>query len=632
MIQKGLKEKARQNNMDQKLKDIQTHGISSLKKLSEETLSKMLLKANETYYNDEEIIADSIYDILKEYIQTHFPNNMAIKMIGAPVKKNKTKLPYEMWSMDKIKPDTGAMERWKAKYPGNKVISGKLDGVSGLYSTEGGTPKLYTRGNGKIGQDISHIIPFLKLPMTPNIAIRGEFIIKRDTFEEKYEGTAANARSFVSGTINLKTPDYAKYADINFVAYEVINPVLSPSDQMVWLENQNVLTVVNSVHNTVSNEILSEYLQILRVEYEYETDGLIVCDDKIYPRISENPKHAFAFKMVLSDQMAEAKVLDIHWTPSKDGILKPRVQFEPVTINGATLQFASGYNAKFIQDNNIGIGTIIEVIRSGDVIPKIIGCWNPDDIITKMPECDWVWNETEVDAIMPDHNSSVIVKQKQITRFFTKLEVEGLSSGTIAQLMESGFDTIKKILEMDKQDFLSCDGFQDKKATKIYKNIKKSVKNCSLTRLMAASNLMGRGMGERRSNMVLNQFPDILTSTISDTDKIKLISGIDGFAEKTAELFVEQIPKFMEFIYETELEYKLKPIKKQKQKSDKIFVFTGFRPSKDVLEKINLGKSINKNTTALVVKDLTSTSGKIKKAKKLNIPLLTMEQFTAQYL
>ena len=170
--------------------------------------------------------------------------------------------------MDKIKADTGAMERWKVKYPGNKVISGKLDGVSGLYSTEGGTPKLYTRGNGKIGQDISHIIPFLKLPMTPNIAIRGEFIIKRDTFEKKYEGTAANARSFVSGTINLKTPDYAKYADINFVAYEVINPVLSPSDQMVWLENQNVLTVVNSVHNTVSNEILSEYLQVLRVEYE----------------------------------------------------------------------------------------------------------------------------------------------------------------------------------------------------------------------------------------------------------------------------------------------------------------------------------------------------------------------------
>ena len=531
-----------------------------------------------------------------------------------------------MWSMDKIK--AGAMDRWLQKYRENKVISAKLDGVSGLYSTEGGIPKLFTRGNGKVGQDISHIIPFLKLPMIPDITIRGEFIIKRNTFEEKYEETSANARSFVSGTINLKTPDYTKYADIDFIAYEVIKPILKPSAQMEWLEKQNILTVVNTLHNSISNEMLSEFLQVLRTDYEYEIDGLIVCNDKIYPRASENPKHAFAFKMVLSDQMAEAKVLDIIWTPSKDGILKPRVQFEPVIINGATLQFASGYNAKFILENQIGIGAIIEVIRSGDVIPKIIGCRN-NGAIPKMPQCDWSWNDTEVDAIMPDHNSSDIVRQKQITRFFTKLEVEGLSAGTISQLMESGFDTIAKILEMEKQDFLSCDGFQDRKATKIYNNIKKSVKKCSLARLMAASNLMGRGMGERRSNMVLNQFPNILTST--NSEKIKLIAGIDGFAEKTAELFVEQIPKFMEFIHETQLEYKLKPIKQKK--SDKTFVFTGFRPSN--LEKINISNSVNKKTTALVVKDaqaLRSTSGKIKKAKKLNIPLLTMKQFTARFL
>ena len=92
MIQKGLKEKDRQNSMDLKLKNIQTRGISSLKALSEETLSKMLLRANETYYNDEEIVPDSIYDILKEYIETRFPNNIAIKMVGAPVKKKQDQI------------------------------------------------------------------------------------------------------------------------------------------------------------------------------------------------------------------------------------------------------------------------------------------------------------------------------------------------------------------------------------------------------------------------------------------------------------------------------------------------------------------------------------------------------------
>ena len=91
-----------------------------------------------------------------------------------------------MWSMNKIKPDTDALEKWQQTYSGPYVLSCKLDGVSGLYSTEGPHPKLYTRGNGYIGQDISHIIPYLNLPPTKNITLRGEFIIKKTVFKNKY--------------------------------------------------------------------------------------------------------------------------------------------------------------------------------------------------------------------------------------------------------------------------------------------------------------------------------------------------------------------------------------------------------------------------------------------------------------
>ena len=583
----------------------------------------MLLFANKCYYNDDEVISDSIYDILKEFIQTKFPENMAIKMIGAPVKKNKVKLPYEMWSMDKIKPDTSALGRWVEKYKGNKVISGKLDGVSGLYSTEGGTPKLYTRGNGRIGQDVSHIIPFLNLPRENNITIRGEFIIKKTTFKEKY--TAANPRSFVSGTINMKTPDPSKYMDIDFVAYEVIKPTLKPSEQMKWLQERNIITVIHSFHAEISNELLSHSLKIIREKYEYETDGIIARDDKIYPREGKNPKHAFAFKMVLSDQIAEAKVLDVIWNPSKDGILKPRVQFEPVVINGATLQFASGYNAKFILDNRIGVGSIIEVIRSGDVIPKIVNVMGNAE--PKMPNVPWWWNETEVDAILPNANCCEIVREKTITRFFVKLGVDGLGPGNIKKLIESGFDSVSKILEMDTEDFLSCEGFQEKKARTIYKNIQKQVKQCSLPRLMAASNLMGRGMGERRAIAVLNVIPNIMISELSEDEKIKLVSKIDGFATKTAELFVKQIPVFLEFIEEIDLEYKLKPCKISS--NNKSIVFTGIRPSKELLAKINMTvqNSVNKTTFAVIAKDKSSNSGKIKKAKAYNIPVMSMKEF-----
>jgi NAD-dependent DNA ligase len=96
-------------------------------------------------------------------------------------------------------------------------------------------PKLYTRGNGVIGQDISHLIPFLRLPKTKNITIRGEIIISKQLFATKYASIFANPRNFVAGVVNKKTEDKAKYKDLSFVAYEVIYPVRKPSEQVNFL-------------------------------------------------------------------------------------------------------------------------------------------------------------------------------------------------------------------------------------------------------------------------------------------------------------------------------------------------------------------------------------------------------------
>ena len=112
-------------NIDNYLRELKTKGIKSLDGYTEETLSKMLLRANHHYYNKQSIITDSIYDILKEYIETKYPNNLAIKIVGAPIEQNKVQLPYEMWSMDKIKPNTVEVDKFSKKYPGNKVISTK---------------------------------------------------------------------------------------------------------------------------------------------------------------------------------------------------------------------------------------------------------------------------------------------------------------------------------------------------------------------------------------------------------------------------------------------------------------------------------------------------------------------------
>jgi hypothetical protein len=178
------------------IESFKTIGLTVLESLSEKQLGDMLIAANDAYYNTKtSLMTDNEYDIVKEYIEKKYPKNAAIAQVGAPIQgKNKVQLPYNMPSMDKIKPDTNALTTWKTKYTGPYVLSCKLDGVSGMFDTE--TKKLYTRGDGKVGQDISHLVSTLGLDMKTNasnpIVVRGEFIIPKKVFEDKYKSTFAN--------------------------------------------------------------------------------------------------------------------------------------------------------------------------------------------------------------------------------------------------------------------------------------------------------------------------------------------------------------------------------------------------------------------------------------------------------
>ena len=148
-----------------------------------------------------------------------------------------------MGSMEKIKPDTNALKLWKQNYKGPYVLSSKLDGISALYSTENGIKKLFTRGNGTQGLDISYLIPHLQLPQIEDITIRGELLLTKQTFQDKYSSTYKNVRNMIGGVMTTKKIDQSKWDDIDFVGYEVINPVLKPSQQMQWLSDNNVITV-----------------------------------------------------------------------------------------------------------------------------------------------------------------------------------------------------------------------------------------------------------------------------------------------------------------------------------------------------------------------------------------------------
>lgn len=626
-------------------------GISVLETLQQADLESMLQYASKQYYNHTPVLSDNQFDIIKNFIDKNFPTNKVTKEIGAEVERNKVVLPYEMASMDKIKPDTNALASWCQKFTGPYVLSCKLDGVSGLYTLNQGLTKLFTRGNGTVGQDISHLIPYLKLPsnldlpFSKDLAIRGEFIMSKQTFLTKYAAKFANIRNMVAGIINSKTITDA-VLDLEFVAYELIEPTLKPSDQLAFLKQIGLNCVLSTLQtNKLNNTLLSEILISWRSNYAYEIDGIIVTNDAIAPRVKGNPEHAFAFKMVLSDQIAEAIVTDVIWTPSKDGYLKPRVQIEPLYLGGVKIEYATGFNGAFIKDNRVGIGATIELIRSGDVIPHIKSIIVPS-FEAKMPDVPYKWNDTKVDIMLLNINDDPTVKEKNITCFFKGIEVDGLGSGNITRIIETGYDTVPKIIKMLETDLLKVDGFKGKMASKVHTGIQTKLKDASLTTLMAASNIFGRGFSDKRLELILGELPDILISAKSAGQKIAAIVAIKGMAEITATTFVSKIAEFNAFLKECGLEDKLQPILSVEKDcsnggnqthplNKKTVVLTGTR-DKAVLEILKLagaiqGSSVSKNTFLVVAKSADEDTGKAEEARKLGIQILSVEQFINKY-
>jgi len=650
------------------IEKFKSEGINVLKMMTEKELNKVIRVANDAYYSEEEdvvdgpIMSDNLYDILREYVLEKYPNNTIAKEGHAKcnddntcvVQKNKVKLPYELWSMDKIKPDGSALLKWTNKYDGPYVISCKLDGISALYiSGDGG--KLYTRGNGTYGQDISHLIPSIIWKnksinsFETDFVIRGEIIIKKDVFNKKYKDKFANPRNFVAGIVNKKTIVPEVLVDLEFVPYEVINPVMKPSEQMKFIQSEwNMLhkPVQYTVYNTISNSYLSELLLEWRENSVYEIDGLVIIDDRVYSRPEKNPEYAFAFKMVISDQVVETKVVDVLWTASKDGYLKPRVRIDPIVLGGVKIEYATGFNAKFIQDNKIGIGAVVSIVRSGDVIPHIISVVVPAETAMMPFDGSYEWNDTNVDIMLINKDDNSVVRAKNITGFFKGIEVDGIGAGNVARIIKAGYDTVPLIISMTFLDYLKVEGFKTKLATKIMNSIKEKVDGASLGVLMAASNIFGRGFGEKRFDAILKVYPDILVSDIGDKEKIKMVSFIEGFAGKTAEKFVNKIPKFVEFMNEAGLEGSLYNVNNGEKapfdgklgdnplKGKKI-VMTGFR-DKELIDKIkavggDIVGSVSKNTFVVLIKDKDEDTGKAEQARQLSIPLLTPEEFNKKY-
>ena len=617
-----------------------------IESVSDKDLIKVLEQANKVYRNSSELLmSDPEYDLLLDELKKRDPTNKLLSKVGDDVhSKDKVKLPFYMGSMDKIKPDTGDLDKWKKKFKGSYVLSDKLDGTSALLVIrEDGKNMLFTRGDGKYGTNISSMLSKINgIPnIKENLVVRGELLIPKSKYS-KFSSKYSNSRAMINGLVNKKSIKNSELKLIDFVAYELVSPWSKVSNQFKILEKFKFNLVEYKQEDDISEESLSEYLKLRKGESDYDIDGIIVVDDNSHTRNkSKNPKYGFAYKDILEDQIADTEVLFIEWNISKDGYIKPRIHLKPVNIAGIKIRHVTGNNAKYIKENGIGKGTKIKIIRSGDVIPKI------HEVLEKktpdFPDFDFIWNETGVDIMIDqnemneDQEHDMLVKN--LTYFFKKMKIKYVDEAIIKKMIDIGLDSINKIIIATEDDLLEVDGFQDKMAKKIHNNIQNAINGVEISTLMAASNIFGHGLGERKLKLIIDEYPDILNKKYSLSKLVEMIIEIDGFEKKTATKFTEGYEEFKKFLKDNK-KIKVKITKKSSKKTkgkliDKKIVFTGFRDKE--LEKFvtdeggTLSSSVSSNTNYLVTNDKSSGSSKIKAAEKHNIPILNKDEFVSMF-
>lgn len=639
------------------LKKIIKNGISIVNQFTEEELEKTIIYASDKYYNtDLPVLSDKDFDYLIDVIKNKYPKSNIINNIGAKIKnKNKIKLDYWLGSMNKIKDNSNKLELWENKYKPPYYISDKLDGVSALLIYDKNIT-LFTRGDGKEGQDISHLLKYITLPSLNKvlnycsshnikgnsniIAFRGELIIKKKIFNEKWNDKFKNIRNTVSGVVNSKKINTDLVKDIDLVLYEIVDPNYTIDKQFNYMNKMgfNVVDYI-IINNNLSFKLLDSLLDSRKKLSNYDIDGIIIASTLLYTRNNDgNPEYAFAYKNINQDQIGTTYVINIEWNASKNGYLIPTIILNPIEINGVIIKRVTGNNAKFIFDNKIGIESKLEIIRSGDVIPKI------HKILSKstnynLPNDKWHWSDTNVDIILDKLNNNKDIIVKNIYFFFSTLKAKGLGEKVILNLVENNFDTIYKIINIKISDISTLDNFGEKSAKNIITSINKSLTNIDLSILMTASGKLGRGIGIEKINSILHLYPNLLNDykKWSQDTFIDNIKKINGWEDKTANLFVNNFIHFIEFYNEIKKFIILNEHKKQIIIKGKLsgvnIVLSGFRDNELMLliEKEGgiLQQTLTKNTNLLVIKDnsiLNNPTGKVLKAQELKIDIMSKSE------
>ena len=597
-------------------------------------LVELIKEANKHYRLGTPIMSDVEYDNLISELSFIDPDNEILSKIGIEVSnERKSRLPIIMASMNKEKTidDVIKWARLKSIELDELVtLTPKYDGLSLCVDEK--TQNCWTRGDGIFGQKSDEHYKLVQNKLENNKKFKytyGEVIMKKDTFLKKYSSDFANPRNLVAGLMNSKTIQnslsdcfYIKYGAVTTQAFKTKSEILEELNKNQKIQVPFIVTKISDLTDEMMISLFKEWSK------EFEIDGIIVEVNNLQRQIeigrdesTNNPKFALAFKSQSFEQCVETEIVQIDWSVSKNGSLKPVARLKPIKLDGVTISNVTCNNARFVKDLGLGPGAIVRIVRSGMVIPKVVDVITPVEFVQPTIEGVKVdWNENGVELMTLTETDEQ--KLKKIVAFFEILEADNVSEGVITQLWDAGYKTIKDILLLTTSDLEKIDRFGKRKAKIVFDSIKKSVTGVSLSKLQHATGIF-KGLGSKK----LALLEDFKTKpTINE------VMSIDGFADISAKSYIDSYDEFFNFVKDLPITIaeKVEVIKTGNDLDGKQFVFTGVRRAdlESVIESRGgkIGSGVSKNTTHLVMKSIGSGSSKEKKAIELGVEVITVEQ------
>lgn len=615
-------------------------------------LVEILRSASVAYYVDSAPeLSDSEYDNLRNELEELDPSNDFLKEVGAPASNTLSKVKHTipMGSLKKINNES-EFNTWVktiAKSISNLEMSvqWKLDGVSiEIVYKSGNFVQAITRGDGVIGEDVTHTIKnasgFPKqLSKHLNISVRGECILKIPTWQKHLENLTANPRNAASGIVRRTDGTHSDL--LNFIAFDVIGDMDQISDEkskIAWLAKNNFdVTSTETGKHTSVPEIV-QYFEKIRSALDFEVDGVVVKinnikDQNVLGEHDSRPYWARAWKFA---PMGGNTILNsVEWSVGTHGSINPVGKVSPVKVGGTLIQNVTLHNMDEIERLEVAIGDTIEIVRAGDVIPKVIRVVNRGNprnniLIHKCPACGYSVTRDGPKIFCSQREKCPGSSVRQIEKWISKRSIMFLGSSNLDLLIKSGLvKSIVDLYKINKNDLVKS-GVGERMSEKIMDEIEKS-KKVTLHEFLGSLSLDMLGQSEA-SNLVNAGF-----TKLSDWENISVsrLLDLDGYQETKSSRIVDSVKNNWNMI--SELSKYLEIIDKSTKNctmSGMSFCFTGsMSKGRKELEEMVLERggeirsSVSKDLSYLVVDDTESSSSKNQKAKQLGVNRISESTF-----